>query len=507
MEPKQKILIVDDNKSNLYALEKMLSGVDAEIIKAASGNESLIVSLNHELALAILDVQMPEMDGYELAELLRSAEKTQQLPIIFLSAVYSDEYHIFKGYDAGAVDYIVKPYEPKILANKVRVFLQLDKQKNELLQKIELEKSKNYLESILASISDSIIVASQDGCIRTVNNSALLTLGYNIDELTDMPVERLFDDDTVKSNIRILQAGNGSPDYIGKCFQNIETSVTSKIGANIPTLVSGSTLRSRAGTIEGIVLVIKDISERKQAERALRESEERYHQAESLAAIGQMVSVVAHEVRNPLQNIRMGMDSLKAVVGNDKECLDILEEMGYGIGMLGRTVEDLLQYSRATKLQCSPCSTRDVVEKALRTVSHRLQNINVHVDLDQEERRIWVDGVKLGTVLVNLFSNAVDAMPDGGELTISSRFCEKNDICALNLSVTDTGCGIKEENQEQVFKPFFTTKTRGTGLGLPACKKIIEAHKGELKISSTVNVGTKVEIRLPVTDEPANLHA
>ena len=132
MNYEQKILIVDDKQENLLALEKVLSGLNVKIIKALSGNEALKTTLNHEFALAILDVQMPEMDGYELAAILRSEEKTKPLPMIFLSAVYSDEYHVFKGYEAGAVDFVSKPYEPFYLVSKVKIFLQLYAAKKEL---------------------------------------------------------------------------------------------------------------------------------------------------------------------------------------------------------------------------------------------------------------------------------------------------------------------------------------------------------------------------------------
>jgi two-component sensor histidine kinase/CheY-like chemotaxis protein len=134
MADRQKILIVDDKEENLYALEKVLEKVDADIIKATSGNDALIASLNHEFALAILDVQMPGMDGYELAEFIRAEEKTRHIPIIFMSAVYSDDYYVFKGYDAGGVDYMVKPYNPAVLLSKVSVFLQLHRQQAELLK-------------------------------------------------------------------------------------------------------------------------------------------------------------------------------------------------------------------------------------------------------------------------------------------------------------------------------------------------------------------------------------
>ena len=129
MELPLKILIVDDRPENLFALEQVLNTLNVEVIKAETGNDALIASLNHDFALAIVDVQMPEMDGYELAELLRGQVQTRNLPIIFLSAVYHEEHYIFKGYDAGAVDFIIKPYHPRILLGKTAVFLELARQR------------------------------------------------------------------------------------------------------------------------------------------------------------------------------------------------------------------------------------------------------------------------------------------------------------------------------------------------------------------------------------------
>ncbi len=119
----------------------MLAEIDAHLIEAQTGNDALIASLNHDFALAILDVQMPEMDGYELAELLRSQKRTGNIPIIFVSAVYSSDYHVFKGYESGAVDFLVKPFETRILLSKVDILLELDRQKRRLAASKEtLEK-------------------------------------------------------------------------------------------------------------------------------------------------------------------------------------------------------------------------------------------------------------------------------------------------------------------------------------------------------------------------------
>ncbi|WPD24278.1 MAG: diguanylate cyclase [Candidatus Electrothrix scaldis] len=140
------ILIVDDKVNNLIALEETFHDIDATFIKATSGNDALRETLKHDFALAILDVQMPEMDGYELAQLIRNRKQTSQLPVIFLSAIYSDDFHIFKGYDSGAVDFLTKPFSPEILAGKIRFFIEIYLQKIKLKETIlELEKTKELV--------------------------------------------------------------------------------------------------------------------------------------------------------------------------------------------------------------------------------------------------------------------------------------------------------------------------------------------------------------------------
>ncbi|WP_321491984.1 response regulator [uncultured Desulfobacter sp.] len=190
MKTKQKILIVDDKPENIFSLKKVLEDVDAEILEAQTGNDALIASLNHELALAILDIQMPEMNGYELAEFLRFEEKTKGIPIIFVSAVYSSDYHVFKGYEAGAVDFLLKPFDAKILLCKVNIFLELDRQRKALAaSKKHIEKqlnalnaSENRFKSLVETIPDIVYRINTDGCFSFVNN-AVKRLGYEPDEL------------------------------------------------------------------------------------------------------------------------------------------------------------------------------------------------------------------------------------------------------------------------------------------------------------------------------------
>ncbi len=180
------ILIVDDRPENLLALESLLENPSLNIIKANSGNEALGLVLEHDFALVLLDVQMPEMDGFETAELMRSSQKTKHIPIIFVTAISKEQQHIFKGYEAGAVDYLFKPLDPHILQSKVKIFLDLHRQrmslektnKKILEQQKQLEETNKQLEVAIskaesASRAKSAFLANMSHEIRTPMNGVL----------------------------------------------------------------------------------------------------------------------------------------------------------------------------------------------------------------------------------------------------------------------------------------------------------------------------------------------
>jgi PAS domain S-box-containing protein len=273
--------------------------------------------------------------------------------------------------------------------------------------------------------------------------------------------------------------------------------------------------RVRAFRMSGnrLGVAFENITERKRAEEALRESEARYRhlsesleatvrkkvaelkQAESLAAIGEMVSAVAHDVRNPLQNIQMGVDAIRSGTEDEDEKLEILEEMDHGVSVLNALVAELLEYARPLRLNLKRQPFHELVKKAIKSLSYKLDNIRVEMDSSGGSREISVDTIKFTEALVNLISNAADAMPNGGVLAIRFDSHESGDN--MKISISDTGSGIREEDLDRIFEPFFTTKRKGIGLGVPICKKIIEAHDGELRITSKINEGTNVEITLP----------
>lgn len=321
MTKKMKILIVDDRKENLLVLRQVLHDVNAEVIEATSGNQALVATLVHDFALAILDVQMPGMDGYELAELLRNDRKTNHLPIIFMTAAYGEEAQVFKGYEAGAVDYIVKPYNPDILLAKVRVFLDLHCTQKELAQRLlDLAASEERYRTLVATIPDIVYRIDPEGRF-TFLNEAVRFLGYCPEDLIGLPFSviihpndlepishrfmatrfagnrtgeekalKLFDErrtgtrKTIALLVHLVSREDDRP-VPAELFSTNQSVLTAEVNSSgLYARVEG-----RSPTFLGTVGVIRDITGRMKIEQALKESEARLRTIFDCVAAGLIV--------------------------------------------------------------------------------------------------------------------------------------------------------------------------------------------------------------------------
>jgi|GEM_PF-1246813 len=312
------ILAVDDTPANLVALERVLGSIEARIIRASSGEEALALCLRHRFALAILDVQMPGMDGYELAEILLGDPATSRTPIIFMTAAFFDERHIFKGYVTGAVDYIIKPYNPEMLQAKVRVFLELAQQRQQLEQMLiernrALDASEDRFDDLFELAPQALLMGRPDGSIQQSNVAAAALFGYS------------------QEGLKACQIGDLLPDFrlsaAGLPASTLENTADLRDLGEVPTWTArrrdGGTLRvevrvshTEIGGQTRTLISVTDVSERVRAfesvQRSLREKEV-------------LLKEVHHRVKNNLQVVSslLGLQSAKSTA---EEVQVILED-------------------------------------------------------------------------------------------------------------------------------------------------------------------------------------
>lgn len=398
MKVNPKILIVDDKVENLVALEKTLADLDVGFVRATSGNDALAATLEQEFALALVDVQMPGMDGFETVELMRQDNKTRHIPIIFISAIYTEEYHKIKGIETGAIDFITKPINTQIVRGKVRIFL-------------ELHEYKRSLEE-----QNKIITASHK------------ELQIALDELGQMHEE-------------------------------------------------------------------------------LVKSQEQLVQSQKLAAIGKLVSGIAHEINNPLMAIS-GNAQLLLEDAEDEDTLESLEVIRSETQRATDIVKNLLVYARSHRSDRSLVSINKVVEDTIKLCSSKssTDSIQITTDFATDIPHVSIDMQQIQQVFLNLINNATQALRNTqteGTLFIRTR---KTSDKIIQIIFEDNGPGISSEIIDRVFEPFFTTKEigEGTGLGLSICYGIIQSHNGKIYAESTESNGAAFTVELPIIDDASN---
>jgi PAS domain S-box-containing protein len=278
---KVKILLVDDNPDNLVSLEAALESLNEELVSARSGTEALRYLLESDFAAILLDVKMPDMDGFETAELIRSRKRSQHTPILFLTA-YRNEEHLFRGYDLGAVDFLFKPIVPEILRSKVAVFVELSRSAQRQRRQAEiLAKAELKFRSLLEAAPDAMLITTAEGQIVLANSRADDMFGYSRQEL-------------IGSNIHVLV-----PSWTLSSYHVGELASLCKDGSTFPSEISSSPLQTEEGLL--ITSAIRDISERKRAEQRIAEQTQQLHEANrELRHLSSRIVAIRDEERRKL---------------------------------------------------------------------------------------------------------------------------------------------------------------------------------------------------------------
>jgi PAS domain S-box-containing protein len=249
-----------------------------------------------------------------------------------------------------------------------------------------------------------------------------------------------------------------------------------------------------------LLLVISDHTER----QAIEDQTEVLTQR---ALLGEVSAIFAHEVRNPINNISTGVQLVASRLGDQHPLHESLDRVRKECVRLDQLMQDVLFFARPLELKMEPLDLIDVMKRLLARWQPRLNQANVrtHTTLEAGTPRVLADPRTLEQVLVNLIANAVQAMADGGTLSVAAGRAAAPNVGMIELKVADTGPGIPQDLVDRVFDPFFTTKKEGTGLGLAISRRIVNAHKGHIRVESYPGAGTVFTIQLPAAPPPAEV--
>ena len=274
---RQNILIVDDHKENLIALEAILEAPNRNLVMATSGNEALQLALKQDFSLVLLDVQMPEMDGFEVAELMRQSRRTRGIPIIFVTAISKEQSYVFKGYEAGAVDYLFKPIDKQVLEAKVHVFLDLDLQKRKLQQAVvQMKRLKDENERLLQALGEGVLGTDAEGRISFCNDAACTLLGCGRDDLVGAHLSGiLFEDQAGQTPWQWQGSALLERCSDGGSWRNEQPLFARPVdGAGRGIDISASPINQRGDRFSGCVVLFRELSgdELSSAERQVRDA-------------------------------------------------------------------------------------------------------------------------------------------------------------------------------------------------------------------------------------------
>jgi PAS domain S-box-containing protein len=268
--PDYKVLIVDDHAHNLYTLRTLIEKqLDAAVLEAGSGRDAIDLTLEHsDIDLIILDVQMPEMDGFQTASLLKLRKRTRDIPIIFLTAAFKSEEFQQRGFAVGAADYLLKPIDDNLLINKISTYFRLIRKERllnrALEQKViertaELEQARQYLQNIITHMGEALLVLDPKGVIKTANPTACRMLDYNEEDLLGLAIGDVFEEEGDEEAGAFMGTWLEALIRTG-ALAKIEARFIAKDGTRVPILFSRTALKDSDGTITDIICIAKDMS-------------------------------------------------------------------------------------------------------------------------------------------------------------------------------------------------------------------------------------------------------
>ncbi|MFQ4146741.1 response regulator [Chlorogloeopsis sp. ULAP02] len=504
LNKKGVILIVDDIPSNLEILFDFLADAGFTVLVAEDGESAIARAEYAPPDLILLDVLMPEMDGFETCRLLKANERTKDIPIIFMTAL-AETVDKVKGLSLGAVDYITKPLQHEEVLARIELHLKLRN-----LTKTLLEQNLQICEqaALLDITTDAIIVKDLDNQIYFWNKGAESLYGWKPQEAIGKKVNQLLyraETTSQLQNIYKSLAENG--------FWQGELQQVTKQGQGIIVASRWTLMSDQDGKPKSILTVNTDITEKKQLES-------QFLRAQRLESIGTLAGGIAHDLNNILTPILTAAQLLQLKFSNtDERTQQMMKTIEANAKRGAALVKQVLQFARGVEGKRMIVQVGHLFSEIKQIVKETFpKSIELSTDIKPELWAVIGDATHLHQVLMNLVVNARDAMPNGGKLSIYAENIYIDEHYArmnldasvgphIQITIADTGVGMPSEIVDRIFEPFFTTKEvgKGTGLGLSTVRGIIKSHGGFVNVHSKVGKGTEFKVFLPAVEATATL--
>nr|WP_295928484.1 response regulator [uncultured Dyadobacter sp.] len=493
-----KILLLDDREENLFSLKAILNRDDIDIYATTSPNEALRIVWESDIAVALVDVQMPGMDGFEFAETLFSNPKTREILIVFVTAISKETTYAVRGLKTGAIDYLYKPLDPYITNAKVDSLIKLARSQREIRDKNKL--LENYATIVLNSPDIIATVEPETGSILSVNPSVETILGVLPATLVKTSILDLLVD-PLRSSLREVLVKRS---YVGGETIVVEDQFYGRLRQPV-------WLELRIMYKNRLLFVnLHDVEKRKAHELALIDAQTQAEKARKTKEA--FLANMSHEIRTPLNGI-IGLGNLLGATelnGSQRELVDMLRQSS---GSLLNILNDILDISKIDegKFSIIPVSTdvRLLAKGIIDLMQFKADEKKLELKCVMGEgvpECVIVDGMRLNQILLNLVGNALKFTETGNVVLKIEHLAESQGGHTIRFAVEDTGIGMSEEHLANIFSEYgqasenISHQYGGTGLGLTISQKLVRLMGSELEVNSRYNHGSQFFFTLILQD-------
>lgn len=480
------LLVVDDEPTVVEFFRRYLGELGYCIEVASCGEDALRIASQFPVHVALVDLRLPGMDGLSLIRQLKRIHPGVQSVIVSGAGELEDAIEAIK---EQVYYYIKKPPVLSELGQTIRLAMdhyQLERQ-NRIYQE-ELRNQKNFIEEIIENVNLFVVGFDLDNRINLFNRLAETISGYSKAEVLGKEAEVIFPN----SPLPFIDSKQSITKRSALTLP-FEFPICTKDGQNIDFLWTESRVTNEAGKMTGWIGFGEDLTEKKALENKLIRSEK-------LAATGRLAAAVAHEINNPLQGIKSNFNLITAHLKEDYDESFRISLVSEGLNRIANIVHRLLDAHRSRSMEIEDIDLSSVIRGVYTLLEPTCRKAKVKVELNLPDRTSPVRGSysDLHQVFLNLLLNSIEALQDGGNITIDLKQTESQ----IQVLVSDTGQGIADSDLDYIFEPFFSTKkdTQGVGLGLSVVRGILESMDGDIEVIRTDQNGTCFRILFPVSE-------